>query len=295
MGGEFDLAWNAADNPVARLPAALEASATVSIRIDSRNINSEARLTVRSAGGDFDRFQVRLPPAAEFVTTPQVGATIVPVDAAAKGKLYEVKLAKKSAGPQEVRIVTQRAYDPQRADEAVELAGFEVIGAVRQWGTLAVAVEGNWQLKWDEMRHVRQVDELAGLMRRDDRATAFEYSAQPYSLAAHIVPQTTRTRVEGDYLVLVGSDEAPLRGKLKYTIRGAKIRSLEVDVSGWDVDLIGPASLVNVDAVSAGQNSPLVIPLLQAMSGEVEVTFEARQQVALQGGKISLRLPVATG
>ena len=94
---------------------------------------------------------------------------------------------------------------------------------------------------------------------------------------------------------LVGSNEAQLRAKLKYMIRGAKVRSLEIDLPGWDVDLIGPSNLVNVDAVAMGQNSPLVIPLLQAHSGELELTFEGRQEISPASGKVSLRMPAPRG
>jgi hypothetical protein len=296
LGGEFDLAWHATDNQVARLPTVLEAAGKVLVKIDGRSINSEARLTVRSTGGEFDRFQVRLPPGAEYVPTAQAGATVTALDGNdARDKRFEVKLSRATAGPVEVRLVAQRATLPDAGEEPLELAGFEVAGAVRQWGTIAIQVEGNWQVQWASMRHVRQVDELSGLLGRENVIAEFEYSLQPYSLTARIRPQETRVRVEADYVVLVGSGEAHLRAKLKYTIRGAKVRSLDVEAPGWDVDLLGPPAVVNVDSMAAGQNSPLVIPLLQATSGELEVTFEARQKVAPESGRVSLRIPVPKG
>ncbi len=295
-GGELDVAWHAADSQVASLPAVLEASGTQLVRIDGRSINTEAKLTVRSSGGDFDRFQVRLPPGADYVETAQAGASLVAVEtSAAKGKMYEVKLAKKTNGPVDVRLVTERAHDPQQTGETLELAGFEVAGAVRQWGTVGVQVEGNWQILWGQSNHVRQPDELAGPLRRDDLTAGFEYSAQPYSLTARITPQKTRVRAEGEYVVLVGSDEAQLRARLKYTIRGAKVRSLEVDLPGWEVDWIGPANLVNVDAVNTGETGPLVIPLLQASSGELELSFEARQKISPETASVVLEMPRPRG
>ena len=183
---------------------------------------------------------------------------------------------------------------PQPDGEALQLAGFEVVDAVRQWGTIAVQVSGNWQIQWSETRHVQQIDEPA-LFGRDEPAATFEYSVQPYSLRAHVKSQETHVRVEGDYVVLVDRDEAELRARLKYAIRGAKVRALEVDAPGWDIDLIGPGTLVNVDAVAVGQNNPLVIPLLQAVSGEFEVTFTARQKIMPESGAVSLRVPVPHG
>ena len=300
LRGQFDLAWHAADARIARLPTVLEATGAVSVRFDGHSVNSEAKLTVRSSGGEFESFRVRLPPGAEYVPTSQGTSTVVPVETDdeaddASGKLYEVRLARKTAGPVEVRFVTERAYDPQSDDPPVELAGFEVIEAARQWGTLTVQVSGNWHVQWGPMRNIRQTEELAGLMGRDESTHAFEYSVQPFSLTARIRPQERRIRAEGDYVVEIGRDEARLRARLKYTIRGAKARTLEVDAQGWDVDLIGPGNLVNVDVVGAGQNSPLVIPLLQLTSGELEVTFEARQEISPESPTVSLHLPVPRG
>ncbi len=291
LGGELDLVWHAANAHVTNLPAVLEVAGTVQVRASGRTITSDARLTVRSLGGEFDRFQVRLPRDSEYVGTPQPGISLVPAEAAAgAGKLYDVKLEKKTTGPLDVRLVTERTHNPQDED-ALELAGFEVPGAVRQWGTVSVQVEGNWQLRFGELNHV-QIDELAGQVRRDSRSSAFEYFVQPFSLPARLVPQTTRIRVEPQYVVLVGSDEAQLQARLKYTIRGAKVRSLEMDLGGWEVDVVGPEAIVDVDAAATSQTHPFVIPLLQSTSGEIELTIEARQKIAHDAASMVLELPM---
>ena len=296
LDSECDVAWHAAASQVANLPTILEASGNLLIRINGRSVNTEAKLNVRSFGGEFDQFQVRLPPGADYVGTPQPGASLIAVDAeASRGKLYEVKLDKKTAGPVEIRLVTERAHNPQQAEEMLELAGFEVAGAVRQWGTVAVQVQGNWQVLWGQSNHVRPVDEFAGPLPRDEVRAGFEYFVQPYSLTARVVPQKTRVRAEGEYLLLVGSDQAQLRGKLKYTIRGAKVRALEIEMPGWEVDTVGPASLVDVNAAVTDQTTPFVIPLLQPSSGELELTIEAHQKISGQNGSLSLELPRPLG
>ena len=292
LGGEFELAWHAAEIQVAALPSVLEATGSQFVRINGRSVNTETKLVVRSLGGEFDSFQVRLPPGADYVGIPPSGMTFVAVDATAvKGKIYDVKLERKTAGPVEVPLVTERIHNAPQADESLELAGFEVVGAVRQSGTIAVKVEGNWQVLWGETNHVTQVEDLAEVPRRDDLTAGFEYFAQPYSLAARVVPQRTRVRVQGEYVLQVGSEEAQLSAKLKYTIRGAKVRSLEIALPGWEVDVVGPASLVNVDASIPGQNGSLSIPLLQASSGELELTVEAHRKISNAEQTVVLELP----
>ncbi|HEX3725374.1 MAG TPA: hypothetical protein VHV08_03995, partial [Pirellulales bacterium] len=294
LASDADIGWHAAENQVASLPAVLEASAAQLIKIDGRTISAEAKLNVRSSGGSFDRFQVRLPPGADYVETTQAGASLAAIDSSGgKGKLYEVKLSKKTTGPVEIRLVTQRACDPQRSAEPIEMAGFEVLGAVRQWGTIGVQVQGNWQILWNKDEHVR--DEAAGPAGHDDLAATFEYSAQPYSLAARIMPQKAHVRVESEYVLLVGSDEVQLRGQLKYKIRGAKVRSLTIDLPGWDVDLVGPAGVVSVDDTAPSQGDALTVPLVQPSSGEVELTLEARQKLAPGQSRVELAVPRPRG
>jgi hypothetical protein len=295
LGGEVDLAWHAAEVQLAALPTVLEATGTLFVRINGRSIDSEAKLVVRSLGGEFDRFQLRLPPAARYVGTPPPGMTLTRQEEdGPQGALYEVKLDKESIGPLEVPLHTERTIGAAPAgtqtDELLELGGFEVVGAVRQSGSIAVKLEGNWQVVWGESNQVSQVEDLASIPRRDDLTAAFEYFAQPYSLTARVVPQRTRIRVQGEYVVLVGSEAVQLAAKLKYTIRGAKVRSLDVDLPGWEVDVVGPSSLVNVDAIAA-QGDSLPIPLLQAVSGEVELTLEAHQKIAPDDGVVVLDLP----
>jgi hypothetical protein len=296
LGGDFELSWHPADAPVASVPTNLEVTGAQVIRMNGRNVSTDALLTVRSLGSEFDQFQVRLPPGADYVGTPKPGMSLVALDAsAAAGKLYNVKLDKKTTGPIELRLVTERAHNSAQDNEMLQLAGFEVPGAVRQGGTIEVQVEGNWQVVWGETNQVRPVDDVGGPARRDDLIASFEYFVQPYSLAARVVPQKTRVRVEPEYVLLVGSEETQLHARLKYTIRGARLRSLEVELPGWEVDTVGPPELVNVDAEIAGVGESLVIPLLQATTGDLELTFEAHRKTVPGADSVSLELPRPKG
>jgi hypothetical protein len=296
LGGDFELTWHPADSPVASLPTILEVTGAQVIRMNGRNVSTKAELTIRSLGSEFDHFQVRLPPGADYVGSPQAGVSLVAVDAsAAAGKLYEVKLEKKTLGPVEVRLATERAHNAGQGDEMLQLAGFEVPGAVRQGGTIAVQVEGNWQIVWGESNQVRPVDDVGGAAPRDDLVAGFEYFVQPYSLAARVVSQQSRVRVEPEYVLQVGSEETQLQATLKYVIRGAKLRSLKVALPDWEVDSVGPASLVNVDASIGGAGESLDIQLLQATSGELELTFQAHRKMPPGAQKVSLDLPRPEG
>jgi hypothetical protein len=292
IGGDFELAWHAAEGNVATVPTRLEATGALLARIDGRSVNTEARLTVRSFAGQFDRFRLRLPPGAELVGANQPGVQLVPVESQdAGGKLIEVKLGRKTAGPVELRLVTERPHNVAQGDELLELAGFEVLGAVRQWGNIAVQVVGDWQVAWGSRRNVRQVDDLPEGLRREDLTAGFEYYVQPCSLTARVVPQKTRSSVEPEYVVLVSAQQAQLQAHLKYTVRGAKLRALDIDLRGWELDEVGPSGLINPDASLAGEADSWSIPLAQALAGQFEITLRAHRTIEPGERTISFDLP----
>ena len=292
IGGDFEIDWHASEGHVAAVPTVLEATGAMFVRIDGHSVNTEAKLTVRSFGGQFDRFQLRLPPAAELVGANQPGVQLVPVEGQELGgQLIEVKLARKTAGPVELRLVTERPHNLARGDELLELAGFQVLSAVRQWGHLAVQVVGDWQVIWGPRQNARQVDELPEGLRRDDLTAGFEYYVQPFSLTARVVPQKTRTNVESEFVALVGAHQVQLQGKCKYTVRGAKLRAVELDLAGWELDEIGPPGLFNLDAATPGENGPRSIPLSQPTAGQFELVFKAHQAIDPGEKNVSFELP----
>ena len=292
IGGDFELDWHASEGHIAVVPTVLEATGAMLARIDGHSVNTETKLTVRSFGGQFDRFQLRLPPAAELVGANQPGVQLVPVEGQELGgQLIEVKLARKTAGPVELRLVTERPHNLARGDELLELAGFQVVGAVRQWGYLAVQVVGDWQVVWGPRQNSRQVDELPESLRRDDLTAGFEYYVQPFSLTARVVPQKTRTSVESEYVALVGPHQVQLQAKCKYTVRGAKLRAVEIELPDWELDEIGPPGLFNVDAAAQGEVGPRTIPLVQPTAGQFELTFRAHRTLSPGERTVSFELP----
>jgi len=299
LGGEFELAWREADAPVARIPTTLEASAAVLVDIDGQRVRSEAALTVRSFGGLFNHFRVQLPPGAELVRgNGPPGAVITMVNEPdiqrGKNKVLEVKLEKETAGPVEIPLVTERPFNAGDMDAPVELAGFEVLGAVRQHGHVAVQPGGSWQIIFDpaERRHARQVDELPEALRRDGVVAGFEYFLQPYSLEARIVEQKTRIQVEPTYVFRVSPQRVVMTAVLKYTVRGSKARALTIRMPTWKVDRSGPESLLDANAPIVEQDGLCQIPLSQATSGQFEIELEAHRNIEAGAKRLDLELPI---
>jgi len=331
LTSDFTLAWREPSRRAQESRVELDAQGEILVRIDHQNVISTADLTVGAFGREFDSFRVRLPPGAELITAEipaeRPDYSVAPLDAAndpaaptPAGSWVEVKRTMKSAEPLKIRLKTQRALAETAPDKPFELAGFEVQGAARQWGDLAVFVANDWQISFGKRLGVRQVEDLANeaflnLLKgaEDDELLAgfeyyFEYLRQPCSLPVLISPQETVISVAPYYLVRVSADQMHLDAKLAYKVSGAKAFGLEIDLPGWAVDATsitariggpGPAAaadaprpeLADVSRIAAKPGEPLTIPLKQAALGRVEVTLTAQRKIAEGAETVDFQLP----
>lgn len=296
LTGEFQLSWSKPVAEGADAPAAvLESVGSVLTRFDGRGVYSEATLSVRSLGAEFDRFTVRLPPGAELVPLPaaEQGYALAPVttDGEDDGKSVEVRLAKKSAGPVEVRIACRRDVEQAGEESWIELAGFDVAAAARQWGTIAVATDGRRQVLWGNNRRVAQIEQIPDTMPSENVLAAFEYHGQPFSLAARQAPRKTRVTVEPEYILSVDESRIRLDAKLIYSIRGAEVLRLKLSLPGWRLIEAGPEHIVASDGVT-DEGGEVTIPLARPMSGSVELRLSADRKIGAKPGSLSVPLPV---
>jgi len=294
--GDFEMSWHKAGDRLSDIPAVLEATGNILARMDNRGITSEATVSVHSYSSQFDRFVVRLPPGAELVPYNTPGYSLLPMEgkkeADGRQELVEVRLHKKTAGPVDVRLSARRNFEREQASDAYELAGFEVMGAVRQWGTIAVAADNNWQVVFGLHEGLRQIDELPESIRGEGVVAAFEYSALPYTLTARLAPRKTRINVDPEYLLFVDPDRVQLEAKLAYFIRGAKVNVLHLAMADWELDEIGPENLVSVEGVEGKEDGLLSIPLKQASSGQVELRLRAHKMLGKSANAFAVSLPL---
>jgi len=299
LGSEVDFAWRAGEAGMPEAPVVLSATGTFVTQIDGRSASTETRLKVKSREGEFDRFRVRLPAGAELVLGQQPGFSLVPVtETTAPGgakparRVIEVRLDKR-ATEATLQLVTEQPHSSVGPNEFIDLGGVEVLGAVPQTGHIAVTVVGDWQIVWGDRRNVRQVASLPAPLEVDSLAGAFEYLNQPCSLLARVVPRTSRVAVDPQYVFFVDPDEVRLQATLRYTVRGAKVFGLELALPGddWQIDEIGPANLVDLFGVAFDKLDPLSIPLLQPITGEVELTLRAHRAIDAGTKTLTLGLP----
>jgi hypothetical protein len=294
--GDFLMAWQDAANRVVEAPAVLEAAGTVTASVDAQTAHCDAQLAVRSFAGPFDHFRIRLPKGAALVSGEGAGYTITTVSeepgpSAGRGQLLEVRLRDKSLGPVTVRLVTDQPHVLVGQDRRLELEGPDVVGAVRQWGHIAVRAVGEWQIAWGQLHGLRQVDDLPQELRNEDVVAGFEYSGHPYSLAARIFPREPHRTVESKYTARIDANQVRLEATLKFNVRGGKVFALEVDAAGWQIDEIGPRTALDVDRAVVQTDLPLWLPLVQASTGEIELSLRAHRAIAADATRVEFSLP----
>lgn len=302
LKSDFELAWHDAAEPAVKLQTLLEAKGEIATKIEGSSIHSEAMLAINSFGGEFQSFRVRLPFGATLVPEAHEAYSVTLLDPLgeaaeeAEPRIVEVRLKNKSAGPIKVQLATRQAHDAVHPNEPLELGGFEVLGAARQWGYISVTVDDAWQVAFGKLQRVRQVEDLPDERHRGALAAGFEYFGQPYSLPGRIMPRATVLFVEPSYLAQVYADRIELASTIKYRIDGAKAFALEVDFSGWDVDLtsidsVDPPGMLDAANIASGEGVPMTIPLKQAMKGELKLAIRASRPVLAGADAIEFTLP----
>lgn len=284
-GGELGLSWGETNES----PSMLEATGTVLMAVNGGRIQCDARLKVHSYGAPIDSFVVRLPPEMELNAFNPPGFRLSVVSTAEESlsggqRILVKRLDGKTTDPLEVRLVAWRPpqLGPPRAP--LELGGFEVLDAVRQWGTFDVAADGEWQCDFLAGTNVQRVEVLSDASRQQNLVARFEYFRQPYSLKLELVPKQSRLKVEPVFLYRVEPQRVHLEARLRYKATGARPSDVKIDFGGWIVDRVTPAEFL-AEPVLLDSLTPLRVPLAgQSLgaAGEFELRVEAHRELTDQ-------------
>ena len=284
----------------------------IHVTVDGRGIRSDARLTVRSFGGTFDQFRVRLPTGAQLIQARPDAARAadaqyrisVESDSADTAKANDgaaqqvvvVELPEKQKGPVVVDLATEQSGGVEKPDQEINLAGFEVVGAVRQFGDVSLTVSDDWQAQWQAGPFVRQVDpsELDTSLQSSSPTAAFQFDRQPWSLKVQVAPRRLRLHVTPKFELECQPEEARLVAHLAYQFFGARAFELRVDLKGWEMtgDPVEAGGMVDQDRITVTPQGTLVLPLSRAASRRVEVTLPLRRSIKRDASRLELALPV---
>ncbi len=304
--GDFQIMWRRATAAAAAPRQVLEATTAVQIKLEGkRRVAAEARIKVRSFGAPMETFQIRLPPGMQLVAIdqPNVQLTVLEpeLDAATQqlSQIISARLANKTNGPIEVSVIAEMIRVNGAAEQPIEVGGFEVLNAIKQWGVLDLLVESDLSAIWIEGSNVRRVDDPPSDTQRAMRSLArFEFDAQPFTLQVQVVPKRTRITVEPTYVMYVDRRQLRLDATLKYKVRGSKTFNVDYEFQGWTIDRVGPDSLVQSDALLTEKTSPLSIPLVSTAipsTGEFELRVQAHRDLPIDANELACEIPRPIG
>lgn len=292
MSSSVHLSWSSSTRPSDDSTQTLEATGALSVRLDGDGVATTATLSLRSTGRPIESFQVRLPSGAILLPEryPNYSVEVIDGPPESGARVVEVHLFEPNTVA-EVAFQTRQDWSPP--DRPLDLGGFDVVGAIRQRGHVAIAVSEDVRAEWEERFLVRQVDDIPQALQGEANLAGFEYSGQPFSLLASVFPRVTRLTIEPQYVVTATPQELVLNARLKCRVRDGRLHQLKIDLGEWSLDENGwgPAGLVAEDDVVAARTQPLSVPFQRPLTGEFELRFEARRPIESGAAEIAFRLP----
>ncbi|MEX0586941.1 MAG: hypothetical protein WD176_09865, partial [Pirellulales bacterium] len=293
LGPEFEIVWgDAGSRGEGPAQPVLEATSQVRVAIERATVRWQCDLSVRSLSGPLSTFNVRLPLGAELEDSANANYTVA-ANTALVPTVATVTPKRPMSEPLSLRLSARLAREPNTAREIVPLAGFEVPGAARQDGFLAVSVDDEWRVDWASQSDVRVAEDLPPSLAgsRDQRVLGFQFYRQPFVLTARITPQTSRITVEPQYFLTVEPDRVVLEAKLGYKSRSGRLGHLEIEMPGWEIDEVGPSGVVRPDFDLVNDGPVLSIPLAARQRAPVDLVVKAHRPLPSRSATVNVVLP----
>lgn len=294
VAGETRFRITSRGGVAARVGVLPQVSVESIVRIDGRVAVIDATVRVEGLPEDQGTVRMTLPPRCSLVRVREP-ASLVRADAdggdgGGPGRDVEIQVTRRPDGVAVAELECERPVDPS-GRTPFDPIGFAVEGVPgwRQRGRTALVVAGEWQLDWDDPGANRRVDP-APAARQPGFVAAFAHDAQPASLPMRLRPRSSRVVVEPEYRYTIGAARIVLEAKFRVSVRGAAVARLPIDLSGWTIDEVSPATLVDTAAVAA-RDGEVVIPFLQPLVGDAVVELRAALDVDRSSERLSWMMP----
>ena len=306
VGPRFQLLWVDVGSESTTTKPTLHVTGDILVNfITQGQVRCEALLNLRSSRGQFSSFLVRLPPNMELDTDDPrcfpaevvVGPADKSGDTTEKAQLVKVTLDAETTGPEEVLLIAKTSQSNGANDSQFEIGGFQVLGTPFQSGFFNLAVKDDWSIQPEEGTNVRREEDIPDDLRAKDVLLRFAYDAQPCSLKAQAYRRQKLLNVEPHYQIHVKRDRVHLETQLKCTLRGPKRSTINIDLTGWEVDEIVERQLVDSKITLTDRVSPLVIhlaPTVPTSSSQFTLTIQASKPIDLTDdtqGEIRVPIP----
>ncbi|MGL6194662.1 MAG: hypothetical protein ACRC2T_07535, partial [Thermoguttaceae bacterium] len=290
VNGNTELAWRkVTPQQQDERPTVIQVEdARINVSFTDHETIFDATIPVRNVGGVLKRFQITLPTGSHLVqdTSNTQGPTEYQLsEIASETGVPTVEVIR--IGPEKpdatlmVRLRASRPFNNDVDSVEEEFAGFNVIDAKRQSGRLILETPYEKRINWEAKSGIRLdagYDTVTGLsvspQREGVTTIPFTYYSQPFSLLAKVVSPQTRVRIKPEYQILIDNGQVTLYGKLAATVSGAKLNQLQLNISDWELDDIGPANVIDAVGIVYENDKGLIsIPIMER--SDFEITFTA--------------------
>ncbi len=295
---DFALAWRQKRiEPTDARPVLSVEDASIIAKLEAQTTSYDVSLPVRSRTAAFDRLQIRLPQGVvlDQESTNRhatLGGYSLALSSDAVPTL-DIRLPQKTPGPVPVRFKAILHDGAMKLGDWRNLSGFEVLGAERQTGRLAVIIPENMRPTWNPVQGIRRLEsEAAGAVTttdgnpsvQDSVSARFEFFSQPFQLRCKMASPQTKINVKPEYQVRIDQGRLLLTARFAYTVFGST-EKLTVRLPGWQWNNdISPIGMIDTVAVEQDASGQLTIPLRSPQGGEFEIELTASRALTIPGG-----------
>ena len=293
---DTEITWRKkADKIVDDRPVLFVEKAAIDVQLNAQTTGYDAVLPVSSTTGSFDQLQIRLPQGCTLdreMTDRYAVAGNYSVEEANEESVMTVRFPQKTAGPVSIHLRAAQQFEGNTPDFRRELAGFEVLGAERQTGTLTVSLfPSEMTPHWEQIRGIRRIEGDSTVSTGNAR---FEFISQPFRLGVQAASPRKRIYVKPVYRFHISRGTITLNTRLSYTVSGSKTDALYLRLpdAQWHCEF-GSSSLVDTTGVKSDESGLLMIPLRNPAEGTFDIDFRAQRTIDVEDEQIQqLVLPI---
>jgi hypothetical protein len=289
------LSWQTGVSTVAERPVRLDVQGDITVTVERPgSFTSQLMLDLKSFGDPIERFALRLPPDSTIVAGQQQDFEFTKASASSdttsgRDNVFEIRLNRKDTHAQ----VQLRIETTGRTDQAINVAGIEVVEAFRQYGRVRLISPNDLRLRWTTSSNVTRTNDPQIDSQESGKrlVAAFDYFQQPSEINVSVEQQTTRIQVEPVYLMFIESSRISLTMVLKYRILGKPTTDLGIALGDWKYDSASP--MTTIQDVTFDENLPFAttLKLNRETSGALDATISCHRTTAGREGPQEFELP----
>jgi hypothetical protein len=260
------------------------------VRVNGRLATIKAKFSLTNLAKSEGLFTVQIP-SRSVVRSVGNNAKVLSRGGSPSRPQVVVRVNKTKDGNASFELVCERSIDTS-SESPIDVGGFSIeeVPLWRQWGQVSVFTDDDWTVEWIPRSGNRQIDAPATLS-QEGFVAAFAFDSQPMSLPLRVLPRRSQLVVEPEYTYRVTRNRLELSIRLQAVVRGVAAKQLNIAVPGWEIEGVGPPSVV--DSASVSESSGVVtVPFLKPIGGAVVVELQCSQRVDPDSETVRWTTPV---